>query len=86
LNTNDTNQFTIPVKTASISRKIKLFNDYHKAQGQTLNVAGLDLTVQCFFHGKLYVTQSRVTRQQNLFVLAPEGETLSVVYPEIFNA
>ncbi|XP_060846341.1 uncharacterized protein LOC132926006 [Rhopalosiphum padi] len=58
----------------------------NKAQGQTLNVAGLDLTVQCFSHGQLYVALSRVTCKQNLFVMAPEGETLNVVYPEIFNA
>jgi len=57
----------------------------NKAQGQTLNVAGLDLTVQCFSHGQLYVALSRVTCKQNLLVLASEGEVINVVYPKIFN-
>ncbi|KAL4153586.1 hypothetical protein QTP88_001419 [Uroleucon formosanum] len=66
--------------------KLSFAMTINKAQGQTLNVAGLDLTVQCFSHGQLYVALSRVTCKQNLFVMAPEGETLNVVYPEIFNA
>ncbi|VVC27781.1 P-loop containing nucleoside triphosphate hydrolase [Cinara cedri] len=55
----------------------------NNAQGQTLNVADLNLTVT---HSHLYVAVSRVTCKKKLFVLAPEGETLNVVCPEIFNA
>jgi len=33
----------------------------NKGQGQTVIVAGIDLTTQCFSHGQLYVTLSRVT-------------------------
>ena len=33
----------------------------YKGQGQTVIVAGVDLTTQCFSHGQLYVAQSRVT-------------------------
>ena len=33
----------------------------NKAQGQTLRVAGIDLTTQCSTHGQLYVALSSVT-------------------------
>ena len=33
----------------------------NKAQGQTLRVAGIDLTTQCSSHGQLYVALSCVT-------------------------
>lgn len=55
----------------------------NKAQGQTLNVAGIDLTVQCFSHGQLYVALSRATSQQNLFVFSPRGKAINIVYKEI---
>ncbi|XP_050064217.1 ATP-dependent DNA helicase PIF6-like [Aphis gossypii] len=73
-------------KRLQFSMKLSFPMTINKAQGQTLNVAGLDLTVQCFSHGQLYVALSLVTCKPNLFVMAPEGETLNVVYPEIFNA
>ena len=54
----------------------------NKAQGQTLKVAGLNLETPCFSHGQLYVGCSRVSSPNNLFVLAPEGRTNNIVYPE----
>lgn len=35
--------------------KIAFGMTINKAQGQTLKVAGVDLSIQCFSHGKLYV-------------------------------
>ncbi|XP_060863449.1 ATP-dependent DNA helicase pif1-like [Metopolophium dirhodum] len=57
----------------------------NKAQGQALNVAEIDLSVQCFSHGQLYVTLSRVTSKFNLYIFAPDPEKVdNIVYKEIF--
>ena len=48
--------------------------------GQTLKVAGLDLTSPCFSHGQLYVAASRVGSPKGLFVLAPDNKTKNIVY------
>ena len=57
----------------------------NKAQGQTLRVAGIDLTTQCSSHGQLYVALSLVTSKQNVFVFTRnQAEFLNVVYKEIF--
>ena len=52
----------------------------NKAQGQSLKVAGIDLTTPCFSHGQLYVACSRVGTSRNLFILAPGKKTNNVVY------
>ncbi|XP_045446150.1 uncharacterized protein LOC123654245 [Melitaea cinxia] len=58
----------------------------NKAQGQTLKVAGIDLTDQCFSHGQLYVALSRVTCKNNLFVFTNNpSEVMNVVYKEIYQ-
>ena len=54
----------------------------NKAQGQSLKFAGLNLSSPCFLHGQLYVGCSRVGSPDNLFILAPNGRTTNVVYPE----
>ena len=56
----------------------------NKSQGQSLKVAGLDLSTPCFAHGQLYVGCSRVGSPDNLFVLCGDGSdkcTKNVVYP-----
>ena len=58
----------------------------NKAQGQTLKVAGIDLTTQCFSHGQLYVVLSGVTSKQNMFVFTRnKAEVINVVYKEFFS-
>lgn len=52
----------------------------NKAQGQTLEVAGIDLEKNCFSHGQLYVACSRVRSQENMFILAKNRKTKNVVY------
>ena len=54
----------------------------NKAQGQTLKVVGVDLSVHCFSHGQLYVAASRTGSAANLTILAPNEQTRNVVYPE----
>jgi hypothetical protein len=57
----------------------------NKAQGQTLNIAGLDVTVQCFSNGQWFIALSPITCKKNIFVLVPKGEIPNVMYPEIFR-
>ncbi|XP_008178848.1 uncharacterized protein LOC103308021 [Acyrthosiphon pisum] len=52
------------------------------AQGQSLQVCGLNLENPCFSHGQLYVACSRVGRPADLFVYAPDGKTKNIVYPK----
>lgn len=40
----------------------------NKAQGQSLQVCGLDLENPCFSHGQLYVANSRVGKPSNLVI------------------
>lgn len=54
----------------------------NKSQGQSLNIAGVDLENACFSHGQLYVACSRVSSEKNLFIYAPESTTKNVVYME----
>lgn len=53
----------------------------NKAQGQTLEIVGLNLTNPCFSHGQLYVGCSRVGKSEGLFIYAPTGKTKNIVYP-----
>lgn len=46
----------------------------HKAQGQTLEAAGLFFERDCFAHGQLYTALSRVGGWDKLTVLLPEGD------------
>ncbi|GFW35042.1 ATP-dependent DNA helicase [Trichonephila clavipes] len=53
----------------------------NKAQGQSLQVCGLNLENPCFSHGQLYVACLRVGKPSDLFVYAPDGKTRNIVYP-----
>ena len=52
----------------------------NKAQGQSLKVAGINLSNPCFSHGQLYVACSRVGTGKNLYVFALNAKTKNVVY------
>lgn len=52
----------------------------NKAQGQSMQICGLDLENQCFSHGQLYVACSRVGKPSDLFILAPGGQTKNIVH------
>lgn len=53
----------------------------NKAQGQSLQVCGLNLENPCYSHGQLYVACSRVGKPADLFIYAPDGQTKNIVYP-----
>ena len=53
----------------------------NKAQGQTLQVCGLNLENDCFSHGQLYVACSRVGEPSNLYVYTENGQTKNIVNP-----
>lgn len=53
----------------------------NKGQGQTLKVAGLNLSHACFSHGQLYVGCSRVGTPKNLHIFAADKKTKNIVYP-----
>jgi len=57
----------------------------NKAQGQTLQVCGLNLEEPCFSHGQLYVACSRVGTPNCLFVYAPNGQTKNIVYSNVLD-
>jgi ATP-dependent DNA helicase PIF1 len=53
----------------------------NKAQGQSLQVAGLNLENPCFSHGQLYVACSRVGTPRSLYVYTPNQKTKNIVHP-----
>ncbi|XP_028966941.1 uncharacterized protein LOC114828157 [Galendromus occidentalis] len=54
----------------------------NKAQGQSLQICGVNLLNPCFSHGQLYVACSRVGKPQDLYILASGGKTTNIVYPQ----
>lgn len=72
-------------KRVQFPLKVSFAMTINKAQGQSLKVAGIDLTEDCFSHGQFYVACSRVSSSRGLFILAPEGKTTNVVYKEILR-
>lgn len=54
----------------------------NKAQGQSLEVCGLNLINPCFAHGQLYVACSRVGKPSALFIHTTDRKTKNIVYPK----
>lgn len=52
----------------------------NKAQGQSLQVCGLNLEQQCFSHGQLYVACSRVGKPSSLIIYTTDGKSKNIVY------
>lgn len=57
----------------------------NKAQGQSLELCGLDLGADCFSHGQLYVACSRVGKPDSLYIYANNGKTKNIVYPQVLQ-
>ncbi|GFS98753.1 ATP-dependent DNA helicase [Trichonephila clavipes] len=57
----------------------------NKAHGQSLELCGLDLSVDCFSHGQLYVACSIVGKPDSLYIYANNGKTKNIVYPQVLQ-
>ena len=62
----------------------------NKAQGQTLNIVGINLTHEFFGHGQLYVGVSRSTSSKGLKIFKPAAAVypnhmVNVVYQEVLQ-
>ena len=69
------------VNFANLENLLFTYNHF-PVLGQTLRMAGLHLEEPCFAHGQLYVAASQVGSGKNLFVLAEDGKTKNIVYPQ----
>jgi ATP-dependent DNA helicase PIF1 len=63
---------------------------FHKSQGQTIDMVGIDLRTDCFTHGQLYVGLSRVRSPNDIRVLVQEDRvhdgvayTKNIVYEDL---
>ncbi|CAK1602388.1 unnamed protein product [Parnassius mnemosyne] len=65
--------------------KLSFAMTINKAQGHTLQVAGVNLEKPCFSHGQLYVACSRLSNAHNLHILSPNGKTYNIVYSSILK-
>ncbi|KAF0767637.1 ATP-dependent DNA helicase RRM3-like, partial [Aphis craccivora] len=63
--------------------KVSFAMTINKSQGQSLKIAGIDLSDDCFTHGQFYVACSRVSSPTSLVILAPNRRTTNVVYKEV---
>ena len=55
------------------------------AQGQRLQVVGVDLRTPVFSYGMLYVALSRTGRKDAIHILTEGEVTSNVVYPETLD-
>lgn len=77
------NNFPFRFKRVQFPINICYAMTINKAQGQTLSVAGVDLSSSCFSHGQLYVALSRVSSANMIFAYIPDGSTRNIVYREV---
>uniref|UniRef100_A0A0L8FYQ1 ATP-dependent DNA helicase n=1 Tax=Octopus bimaculoides TaxID=37653 RepID=A0A0L8FYQ1_OCTBM len=60
--------------------KLSFATTINKAQGQSLEVIGVDLAEPVFSNGQLYIGCSRVGNPNHLILYAPESKNKNVVY------
>ncbi|XP_045511060.1 uncharacterized protein LOC123705982 [Colias croceus] len=76
------NNFPFSFKRVQFPVSLCFAMTINKAQGQTLKVVGVDLSISCFSHGQLYVALSRVSNPRSLYAFVPDGHTSNIVYRE----
>ncbi|XP_073827769.1 uncharacterized protein [Musca autumnalis] len=78
-------EYPFEFKRLQFPVKLSFAMTINKSQGQSLKVAGVDLTDACFSHGQFYVACSRVSSPKNLYILAQGGKTTNVVYKQVLR-
>ena len=58
----------------------------NKTQGQSLEKFVIDLNMDCFSHGQLYVACSKVGKTDNLFIYTDNGTAKNVVYSQVLRS
>jgi len=85
----DDSSFTFKLWRHQFPVKLAFAMTINKAQGQTLDKVGLDLTIDVFSHGQLYVALSRVRSWSSMKIkLLDENEerkVKNVVFKEVFD-
>lgn len=76
---------TFEFKRLQFPVKLAFAITINKAQGQSLQYAGIHLEEECFSHGQLYVAFSRVGSSKNLYIYAPNNKIKNIVYPIVLN-
>ncbi|GBL99258.1 hypothetical protein AVEN_177300-1 [Araneus ventricosus] len=74
--------FPFQFKHIQFTVRLSFAMNINKAQEQSLKDGGLDLHKPRFSHVQLYVGCSRVGKADNLYILAPNGRTTNIFYPE----
>jgi ATP-dependent DNA helicase PIF1 len=69
----------VPIIRLKFPIRLAFAMTINKSQGQTMSICGLDLENLCFSHGQLYVACSRVGKLSNLFILAKDRLTKTIV-------
>lgn len=74
------NEYPFEFRRVQFPIKLCFAMSSNKAQGQTMKIAGIDISDPCFTHEQLYVACSRVSSEKNLYIYTPGEKTNNIVY------
>ena len=80
----------IPLKRRQFPLRLAFAMTINKSQGQSVKIVGLNLQIEVFSHGQLYVALSRCTSGSRIKVLLPERHAErrrvpNIVYKEVLT-